>query len=93
MGWRGGAAEQTRSAQGDNPIELTPIELDFAELLAKGFDPMDASRSLGLSFATGAQLRRVLELKLNAADENHLKVLVSSIVRSRPFERFAVLDC
>lgn len=72
---------------------LTEVELDFVELLAKGFGPMDASRSLGISIARGAQMMRDLVHKLDARDPEHFRQLVSSIARSRPTERFVVLDC
>lgn len=72
---------------------LTEVELDFIELLAKGFSPPDASRSLGISSARGAQMLRDLVHKLDARDPDHFRQLVSSIARSRPAERFVVLDC
>jgi hypothetical protein len=54
---------------------------------------MAAARSLGVSYATGAQIFRALTQKLNASDEAHLRHAALGIVRSRPSERFAVLDC
>jgi DNA-binding NarL/FixJ family response regulator len=93
MGWRGGTSAQSRSSQNDDPLELTTMELDFAELIAKGLDSVAAARSLGVSHATGAQIFRALTQKLNASDEAHLRHAALGIVRSRPSERFAVLDC
>jgi hypothetical protein len=75
-----------------SPYRLNRIELDFLELMAKGFDVMDASRSLGVSFSTGAQIRKAIAEKLDARDDNQLRHLVASVARGLPQERFAVLD-
>jgi len=72
---------------------LSEVELDFIELLAKGFGPMDASRSLGIGIARGAQMMRDLVHKLDARDPDQFRHRVSAIARSRPSERFVVLDC
>lgn len=81
-----------RSGTDSGSLELTHTELDFLELMAKGFDPVDASRSLGISFSRGAQIRRRLLDKLKAHDDNQLRHIIAAIARKLPIDRFAVLE-
>jgi hypothetical protein len=89
---RGGIPNSSSRGDAGNPYQLTDIELEFVELMAKGFDPVAASRSLGISFLTGAQLQRRLREKLNALNDSHLRHLIQTIARSLPRERYAVLE-
>lgn len=75
-----------------NPYQLTALELNFLELMAKGFDDLAACRSLGISFERGRRIHRRLGNKLRAADEHHLRRLVVTVQRTLPADRFAVLD-
>lgn len=76
----------------DNPYRLTRVELDYLELVAKGFGSTDASRLLGISGARSAQLVETLVHKLQARDPEHFRQLATEITNSRPSERFVVLD-
>lgn len=76
-----------------NPHQLTSLELDFLELMAKGLDPIDISRSLGIDIARGAQLLHALRVKLGAQDDNHLRQLIVAGARALPADRFVILDC
>jgi DNA-binding CsgD family transcriptional regulator len=89
---RGGIPTSSSRGSAGNPFQLTDIELEFVELMAKGFDPLEASRSLGISFSTGAQLQRRVREKLNALNDAHLRQMVQMIARAMPLERYAVLD-
>jgi hypothetical protein len=87
-----GAPSIPSSGNPGNPYRLSDIELQFVELMAKGFDPLAASRSLGISYLSAAQMQRRLSKKLNALNENHFRHLVQTIARSMPAERYAVLE-
>jgi hypothetical protein len=76
----------------ESPYRLTAVELDFIELVAKGFGPMDASRSLGIRAVRGEQMLRDLVSKLEARDPEHFRQLAIEITCSRRSERFVVLD-